>query len=176
VRVADRALAALRDATDRQLVVANDPGAGRWFPDLPVVADEVSGVGPLAGLASALHAAAGAAVVVVGWDMPFVTTDLLRELRRRGEAGASAVVPVHGSDAWAEPLCAWYAPECLALCRALLDAGARRAGALFDAMPGATTIGAAELARFGDPARLFTSIDTPELLAALGGTFEKPAG
>lgn len=102
--------------------------------------------------------------------MPFVTADLLRELRSRGEAGASAVVPVHGVDSWAEPLCAWYAPEGLDTCRALLAAGARRAGALFDALPSTESIGDTDLARFGVPARLFTSVDTPDLLAELGGT------
>jgi molybdopterin-guanine dinucleotide biosynthesis protein A len=172
-RIADRALAALRGASGRQIVVANDPEAARWFPGQQVVADLVPGLGPLGGLATALHAAAGAPVLVLAWDMPFVTTELLAELRRRGEAGASAVVPVHGENRWAEPLCAWYAPGGLATCLALLDAGARRAGALFDALPGAETMGDADLARFGVPSRLFTSVDSPEILAELGGIIER---
>lgn len=171
VRIADRVLAALRGASTAQLVIANDPAAAQWFPTELVVADETPGLGPLGGLATALAAAKGSPVLAVAWDMPFVTTELLCELRRRGEAGATAVVPVHGAERWAEPLCAWYAPGALASCRALLEAGARRAGALLDALlPGAETIGDAELARFGDPARLFTSVDTPATLAALGGT------
>jgi molybdopterin-guanine dinucleotide biosynthesis protein A len=176
VRIADRALSAVRDATDRQVIVANDSRAPTWFPGQHIVADDTPGLGPLGGLASALRAAAGAAALVVAWDMPFVTADLLRALRRRGEAGASAVVPVHGTNRWAEPLCAWYAPDGLETCLALLAAGARRAGALFDALPGAATISDAELARHGDPARLFTSVDTPELLAALGGILERHPG
>jgi molybdopterin-guanine dinucleotide biosynthesis protein A len=175
-RIADRALAALRAATTTQVIVANDPAAPGWFPGKRVVADEVPGLGPLAGLASALRAANGAPALVVAWDMPFVTAALLRELRRRGEAGAAAVVPVHGTERWAEPLCAWYAAAGLATCRALLESGARRAGALFDALPGAATIGDAELAPFGEPARLFLSVDTPGLLAELGGTLERPLG
>lgn len=171
-RIADFALAALRGATTSQIVVANDPDAGRWFPGQRVVTDLVPGLGPLGGLATAMHAAAGAPALVLAWDMPFVTTELLAELRRRGEAGASAVVPVHGEGRWAEPLCAWYAPEGLATCLALLDAGARRAGALFDALPGAETMGDGDLARFGVPSRLFTSVDTPETLSALGGQLE----
>jgi molybdenum cofactor guanylyltransferase len=169
-RIADRALAALRSAANDCLVVANDPAAASWFPGERIVADETLGAGPLAGIATALAAAAGSAVLVVAWDMPFVTADLLRELRRRGEEGVSAVVPVHGANGWAEPLCAWYAPAGLACCRALLAAGARRAGALFDALPDAQRIGDADLERFGVPARLFTSVDTPELLSELGGT------
>jgi len=174
-RIADRALAALRGATDRQVVVANDPRASRWFPGERVVADEGPGLGPLGGLASALDAADGAAALVVAWDMPFVPASLLRELRRRGEAGASAVVPVHGVHRWAEPLCAWYGPGALETCRALLAAGARRAGALFDALPGTGTMGDSDLATYGDPARFFTSVDTPELLAALGGILGRSA-
>jgi molybdenum cofactor guanylyltransferase len=176
VRIADLALAALRGATTSQVVVANDPQGARWFPGVPVVADQVPGLGPLGGLSSALRAAAGAPVLVVAWDMPFVTTELLLELRRRGEAGASAVVPVHGEAPQAEPLCAWYAAGSLATCQALLEAGARRAAALFEALPRAVTMGDAELAPFGAPARLFASVDTPEALAALGGSFDPSGG
>ena len=168
-------LAALRDATATQVVVANDPAAARWFPGERIVADEAPGLGPLAGIATALRAAAGAPALVVAWDMPFVTAELLCELCRRGEAGASAVVPVHGPDDWAEPLCAWYGTGASEACQALLGAGARRAGSLFDAMPGAETIRDADMLRFGQPARLFTSVDTPELLAELGGTLERDA-
>jgi molybdopterin-guanine dinucleotide biosynthesis protein A len=155
------------------VVVANDPAAAAWFPDTVIVPDHEPGLGPLGGLASALGAAAGASTLVLAWDMPFVPAELLRELRRRGEGGASAVVPVHGAEGWAEPLCAWYAPGALALCRALLAAGARRAGALFDALPGADTMGDADLARYGDVPRLFTSVDTPGRLAELGGTLDR---
>lgn len=173
VRIADRALSALRGASSTQLVIANDPAAVGWFPGELVVADETPGLGPLGGLATALHAAGGSPILAVAWDMPFVTAALLSELRRRGEAGARAVVPVHGGEGWAEPLCAWYAPGVLSTCRALLAAGARRAGALLDALlPGAEVVGDDELARFGDPARLFTSVDSPATLAALGGTLD----
>jgi molybdopterin-guanine dinucleotide biosynthesis protein A len=134
------------------------------------VADTRPGLGSLGGIYTAV-VEAPAPVVCVAWDMPFVTGELLCELRRRGEAGARAVVPVHGAEGWAEPLCAWYSPGVLSTCRALLEAGARRAGALLDAMlPDAETVGDEVLTRFGDPGRLFTSVDTPDALAALGGT------
>jgi molybdopterin-guanine dinucleotide biosynthesis protein A len=175
-RIADRALAVLRAAADGVIVVANDPHASTWFPCERVVADETPGLGPLAGLATALEAAGGAAVLVVGWDMPFVTASLLRELRRRGEAGATAVVPVHGPHDVAEPLCAWYAPAALASCRALLAAGSRRADSLLGALPHAVRMGETDLAPHGVPARLFISVDTLEQLAALGGTMDEEAG
>ena len=175
-RIADRVLRALRAAADDLLIVANHAEAAAWFPDDRVVTDDGPALGPLGGIATALAAAGGGAVLVVAWDMPFVTPDLLRELRRRGEAGASAVVPMHGADGQLEPLCAWYASAALASCRALLEAGMRRAGALADALPGAVRLGDDDLAPFGPPARLFTSVDSADQLTQLGGTIDHPRG
>jgi len=175
-RIADRALAALRAASTRCLIVANDPDAPTWFPGEHIVPDDRTGLGPLGGIETALRAAAGDPVLVVAWDMPFVTVDLLHDLRRHGEAGAMAVVPLHGAEDWPEPLCAWYSPAALATCRALLDAGERRAAALFGALPGAATIREEELARFGDPARMFSSVDSVEDLSALGGSLDHGNG
>jgi molybdenum cofactor guanylyltransferase len=164
-------LVALEEATDSQVIAANDPHATDWFPGRRVVPDETAGLGPLAGLATALEAAHGASALVVAWDMPFVTAPLLRMLRTIGQEGegAAAVVPVHGTGAWTEPLCAYYAPEALTVCRALLAAGERRAGALLAALPGARMIDNGDLARFGDPEALFASVDSPEQLEAMGG-------
>jgi molybdopterin-guanine dinucleotide biosynthesis protein A len=169
LRIADRALAALRGATERQLVVANDPRAARWFPELRVVADVEEGLGPLHGLRTALAAAEGAPVLVVAWDMPFVTTALLSLLRAEGESGASAVLPAVGHPPRPEPLCAYYDAPALDVCDALLARGERRAIALSAALPGARTLGEQALTELGDPARLLLSVDTLEDLAVLGG-------
>jgi molybdopterin-guanine dinucleotide biosynthesis protein A len=172
VRIADRALAALRVATDEQLVVANDARAPIWFPGVRLVSDEQTGLGPLAGIRSALRAANGAAIVVVAWDMPFVSGALLNALRDLGESGASAVVPLGPADhrlARREPLCAYYAGRALQTCERLLDSGERRAAALFDALPDAVSLDGAALEELGDPARLLASVDTTEELVAFGG-------
>ena len=169
MRIADRILIALRGATDRQLVVSNDQRAAEWFPGLPIVADRSPGLGPLAGIETALRAAEGAAVMVVAWDMPFVTAPLLRGMRARGEIGAAAVVPVHGEPPVIESLCAYYASETLEVCVRLVAEGERRAAALFEALPTAVTIPERLLEDHGDPARLFLSVDSPEQLDALGG-------
>lgn len=169
LRIADRALLALRGASDQQFVVANDARASTWFPELRVVADSEPGLGPLAGLRTALGAADGAGVLVVAWDMPFVTSALLTALRRIGENGASAVVPVSGRPEFPEPLCAYYAPGALGTCERLLEHGERRAIALFESLPGAVAFRGAKLAALGDPAHLLRGVDTAEDLAALGG-------
>jgi len=170
LRIADRAMVALRGATDRQLVVANDARAARWFPDVPIAADAEPGLGPLAGLRTALAAADGAAVLVVAWDMPFVTSALLLRLRDLGEEGASAVVPAHGSPVMLEPLCGYYSADSLEVCERLLARGERRAHALFESLPSARRLDGAALAALGDPSWLLRSVDSAEALAALGGT------
>lgn len=175
IRIADRILAVLRAATDTQLVVSNDSSATEWFPSLRVVADAVPGLGPLAGIATALRAAAGSAVMVVAWDMPFVPTPLLRGMRALGEIGAAAVVPVHGEPPLLEPLCAYYGAEALPVCERLLADGERRAHALFHALPSAVLIPERLLVEHGDPARLFLSVDSPEQLAALAGAMPRLA-
>lgn len=173
IRIADRALIALGGATDAQVVVSNDPAAAQWFPALTVVGDAEPGLGPLAGIATGLRAAAGAAVVVLAWDMPFVTAPLLRGMRALGELDGAAVIPVHSAGQIAEPLCAYYPPHALETCLRLLEAGERRAGALVEALPLTVSIPERLLVEHGDLERLFMSVDSPEQLAAIGG--EMPA-
>ncbi|MGH7622350.1 MAG: molybdenum cofactor guanylyltransferase, partial [Gemmatimonadaceae bacterium] len=70
-RVIDRVAAALRAATDSLLLVANDPQAPDWLPNVRVERDVLPDIGSLGGIHAALvHA--GTAVIVVAWDMPFV--------------------------------------------------------------------------------------------------------
>jgi molybdopterin-guanine dinucleotide biosynthesis protein A len=168
-RMADLVLASLGAATDGQIVVANDASAPAWFPGARIVADAEVGTGPLRGLATALQSADGSPVLVVAWDMPFVTAPLLRALRDMGERERASVVPVHGVPGRLEPLCAYYRPDALEICLRLLASGERRARALHAALPGARALSGAELARQGDPERLFTSVDSVEQLEALGG-------
>ena len=169
IRIADRVLAVLRGATDTQLVVCNDDSAQGWFPSLPIFADAQAGLGPLAGIETALRAAGGASVLVVAWDMPFVTTPLLRGMRALGEIGFPAVVPEHGEPSVLEPLCAFYSHEALDVCSELLERGERSAHSLFDALASAITIPERVLVEHGDPDRLFLSVDTQEELESLAG-------
>ena len=112
-------------------------------------------------------------MLVVAWDMPFVTTPLLRGMRALGEAGASAVVPAHGDPPVLEALCAYYAPDALPVCTRLLAEGERRAHALFDALRSAVIIPERLLAEHGDPERLFLSVDSPEQLVELAGVMPR---
>lgn len=161
-RIIDRVADALRDATDELLVVANDARAPDWLPGVRVAGDLRPGEGSLGGLHAALAHARGA-VIVVAWDMPFVSAALLRRLRALGESGFDAALPESGSRRGLEPMCAWYAPPCLDAITAALDRGDRRVIAFFDAVRVAR-LGADAVATFGDPATLFLNVNTAQEL------------
>ncbi|MDH5233773.1 MAG: molybdenum cofactor guanylyltransferase [Gemmatimonadota bacterium] len=164
-RIIDRVARALAEATDSLLLVANAPEAAGWLPGVRVAGDVRPGEGALGGLHAAL-AHAGTDIVLVAWDMPFVPAALLCELRARGEReGADAVLPESdGSRRGVEPLCAWYAARCLPAVAAALDSGDRRVVA-FLADVDARRVPIDEVAAFGDPARLFGNVNTPDDLA-----------
>jgi molybdopterin-guanine dinucleotide biosynthesis protein A len=175
-RVIDRVAAALRATTDDLLLVANDPAADAWLPAARRVADVRPGRGPLSGIHAALTHSAGS-VLVVAWDMPFVAAPLLAELRRRGRDGHAAVVP-ESADGRLEPACAFYASACRVEIARWLDSGRSAAAAFVEQYTAAHRMPVAEIARFGNPARLFFSINTAvdlkraELLATDSRTME----
>ncbi|HSJ65927.1 MAG TPA: molybdenum cofactor guanylyltransferase [Gemmatimonadaceae bacterium] len=158
-RVIDRVAEALSACTDELLVIANDPAAVDWLPVVRTEADIRPGNGSLGGIHAALwHARTP--IVLVAWDMPFVPAALLAALRARG-TDADVVAPSSESRRGLEPLCAWYHPSCLPAIEARLDAGDRRVVAFYDAVR-VERLAPDEVARFGDPARLFLNINTPE--------------
>lgn len=181
-RIIDRVARALRMVTDELLLVANAPEARTWLPGVRTVADVRPGEGALGGLHAAVTCAPGDGmtmtvaaeeapdVLVVAWDMPFVSAALLGVMRARGEEGdVDAVLPESdGSRRGVEPLCAWYSARCLAPITAALDAGDRRVIAFLDAVRVAR-VPLEEVRRFGDPDRLFGNVNTADDLARLQG-------
>lgn len=164
-RIIDRVATALRGATDELLLIANADGAAAWLPGVRVAADVRPGEGALGGLHAALTHARGD-IVLVAWDMPFVSAALLAALRARGARDAAdAVLPESdGSRRGVEPLCAWYSSRCLSAITAALDAGDRRVIAFHDAVR-TVRFGLDDVRAFGDPARLFANVNTPAELA-----------
>lgn len=181
-RIVDRVAAALREVTDDLLLVANAPDAAEWLPGVRTEADVRTGLGALGGLHAALaHADADADILLVAWDMPFVSAALLGELRRIGEGGVDeshhaltfiespdVVLPESdGSRRGVEPLCAWYSRRCLPAVEQTLDAGDLRVIG-FHELVRVQRLPVARVRDFGEPARLFSNVNTREELAALG--------
>lgn len=120
---------------------------------LPMLADEPPGIGPLGGLRALLAAAAGAPVLALACDLPFVSRELIGRLAALrpaadcpdaalpSRAPGAAAVPHPGSEALAcdeaidvlaarrqgrwEPLCARYHASVLPVLDAALAAGER---------------------------------------------------
>jgi molybdopterin-guanine dinucleotide biosynthesis protein A len=160
-RIIDRVAEALHETTDSLLLVANDPGAGAWLSGVRQVGDVLTGAGSLGGIHAALvHAASP--VLVVAWDMPFVSPGLLARLRELGD-DADAVVPESGSRRGVEPLCAWYAPACVPAIERSLAADDLRVVGFFDSVRVAR-LPAGQVAAFGDPEWIFMNVNTPDEL------------
>jgi molybdopterin-guanine dinucleotide biosynthesis protein A len=162
-RILDRVAAALVEAFGSSpLLIANAPAAAEWRLDLETVADRRRAAGALGGLDAAVRLGP-APVVVVAWDLPFVTGPLLRRLAE-GLAGFDAFLPESGGPRGLEPLCAAYGPATAGPIEAAIDRGDLRAVAFHPAV-NVGRLGSAEVARYGDPAQLFFNVNTPADLA-----------
>lgn len=161
-RVIDRVAAALAAAADDVLLIANDPNAAAWLPGVAVAPDARPGNGGLGGIHAALTRA-GCPVLVVAWDMPFISARLLAALRALGSS-ADVVVPESNSERGVEPLCAYYDPACLGPIERRLDAGDRRVVGFYEDVHVAK-LSNADVRRFGDPALLFMNVNSPDELA-----------
>jgi molybdopterin-guanine dinucleotide biosynthesis protein A len=161
-RIIDRVGNALRAVTSELILLSNADDTERWLPGVAVVRDERPERGSLVGLYTALTYTSSP-ILVVAWDMPFVTSELLELIVRRSVHERFATLPtgVEGP----EPFCAAYTPNCLPFVEAALDAGDLRMSSMLRRLPSATLIPASELASLGDPARLFFNVNTPHDLA-----------
>jgi molybdopterin-guanine dinucleotide biosynthesis protein A len=163
VRVIDRVAAAVREAADRVVLVANHPGMFADL-DLPVRPDAVPGAGALGGVHAALLWASDEGrpgALCVACDMPFVPAGLLRRiLARAAEGGADVVVPESTGRRGVEPLCAFYSAGCLPEVERMLADGERR---LVDLLGRVRTVRVPleEVRRWGEPETLFLNVNTP---------------
>jgi molybdopterin-guanine dinucleotide biosynthesis protein A len=157
-RIADRAADALRQAADDLVLVVGDRQAPAWLPGVRAVPDARPGLGALGGIHAALTAAAGADVLVLPWDAPFVPAPMLRALREAGELAEADVAAPRSRSPWGfEPLCAWYAASALEHVTALLDAGDGRAGALARRCRHLVV----DVSSWGRPDDIFFNVNTP---------------
>src|SRR5438128_995233 len=131
VTMIERVIAALRPVTRRVTIIANRPEYTRL--SLAVVADTYPGVGPLEAIRTALANARHSYVVLVGCDLPFVTSELFTHLLNMA-GDAQAVVPMDESGRL-EPLCAVYSTAALTAVTELIVAGQRKVSRLFDRIP-----------------------------------------
>jgi len=171
-RSLDRVVAVVAAATGSPpLIVANDPGAGMWRPDLEVLPDREPGLGALGGIYTAVCAGSGP-VLVTAWDMPFLIRELLRALID-GSAGFDVFLPQSTGPRKLEPLCGVYGPGCVPAMQAALRRGDLSAvGFHGDISVG--TLPLAEVRALGDPERLFFNLNEPADLVRAGRLWGGP--
>jgi molybdenum cofactor guanylyltransferase len=161
-RIIDRVADAVRGTVSEVIMIAGAPGAANWLPGVPVIPDAVRQRGSLVGIHTALQHAAQP-VLLVAWDMPFVTTPLLSLIRERASRSEFATIPE--SDSGLEPFCAVYTPACLPAIEAALAADDLRLTNLLARLPSYERIPVSDVRRIGDPSRFFFNVNTPPDLA-----------
>ena len=160
----DRVANALRPIVHEIVIVSGAPDAASWLRGARVIRDLLTGGGSAAGIHAAITATARD-VLVVAWDMPFVTERALREITRRREdektsdgQPIAAVVPSH-ANGMLEPLCAWYDRPCADAIAASWDEGDRSAHGIVHRVH-ATIVPASVYDAIGGTARVFFNVNT----------------
>ncbi len=128
------------------------------------ITDRWPGEGPLGGIITALKATDDSAFqdswsLIIGCDMPFLTSEWLRHVAYRAVASEATVV-VPESSHGLEPLCAcWRASAAPALSR-VFQGGVRRVTDAMKQLP-MEVLDAADWKRFDNFDRLFWNMNTP---------------
>jgi molybdopterin-guanine dinucleotide biosynthesis protein A len=154
-----------------RVIVTNTPELYR-FLDLPMVGDVFPEGGSLGGIYSGLRAVHTDAALCVACDMPFLAAPLVGYLASRaGEA--DVVIPEAAGEL--QTLHAVYSRACLPAMERRLRAGELKIIGFFGDVR-VLRIGAAEVARFADPALAFMNLNTPEELARARALWDAAAG
>jgi molybdenum cofactor guanylyltransferase len=155
--IIERVIEAVAPSVSDVLLVTNTPELYRHL-GIPMVADVYPDHGSLGGIFSGLQAAPGDVAFTVACDMPFVQREVVRLVVDRAGEG-DVVVPRVGDQL--ETLHAAYAKSCLPHIEARLRAGRFKIVGFFDAVR-VVEVPEREIARHGDPTRLFMNVNTPD--------------
>lgn len=153
----EHVIAALQPVTARIAILANGPRYERL--GFPVFADSKSGIGPLEAIRTALSHADTTRIVLVGCDLPFVTTELFKVLL--GIAGENHLIVPVSAQGKLEPLCAIYTTDALPAVTELIAQGHRKISLLFERVP-TTLVAFDELSHLAGADRFFENVNSPE--------------
>ncbi len=163
IRALDRVVEAVIAATGSSpTLIANAPEAAEWRPGLTVVEDVILHRGSLGGILTAVAAGEGP-VLVVGWDMPFVTPGVLGDLVSHS-TDYDVFLPESLGPLGVEPLCGVYGPACEDPIRRSIENEDLRTTA-FHSEVRAGTLSLEQVTTHGDPEVLFFNVNEPDDLA-----------
>jgi FdhD protein len=150
---------------DEVLIVTNSP---ELYNEIPCrkVPDIYYAQGALAGVHSGLSHAKTEQVFVVGCEMPFISSAVVRQICSHASEG-DLVIP-HSSSGH-EPLHALYSKSCLPAMERILDAGLKRILLFFEQVK-LIELPASEIQWLDPQERSFQNINTPEDYFRLRGT------
>lgn len=151
--LAERAVASLRQAgLDPFIVTKRDRPVDIESVEVLVEADEPQH--PLTGVAAAIREAAGRPVIVLACDLPLLPVAFFTWL---ADHDGGTVIPCPGGQP--QPLAGRYSPADLDPVESALRLHAS-AKSVVGQLP-ATLVGNDELSRFGDPAVIFSNVNSP---------------
>lgn len=153
--ILERLLDTVRPLTPHVFAVGDRHGAARRA-GLDVRPDLITGAGALGGIYTAIVGSPCDRTLVLGCDMPFVTTDFLTRLA--GVTDADVVIP--RTSTGYQPLCAVYGRAAAVPIRCRLDRGERQAAVPPHGVR-VVEIGPGELAAYDPDGLLFVNVNTP---------------
>ena len=170
-RILDRVIRVVTTATDEPpFIVANSSEAPSWRDDLEVVGDVELECGSLGGILTALSTSDGP-VLVVAWDMPFVSEDLLR-LLVAGWKSYDVYLPSSEGPLGVEPLCGVYGPTCLeSIKRSIAEEDFRTTAFHDEVRVGRVSL--EDIRKVGDPSLMFFNVNAPEDLEQADGLWRQ---
>ena len=142
---------------------------------LRLVPDDQTSLGPLGGIATALRISGCKWNLILGCDLPYLTSAWLEHLiRRTQECTSDALIP-ESAEGHAEPLCAMYYLLCRPNIRAALARGERK---VTNGLAGRRVerILPAEWKPFDSSGRLFKNMNAPEDYEEARAYFEGKQG
>lgn len=152
----EHVIAALQPVTTSVSIIANDSEYARLgFPVLP---DSHSGIGPLEAIRISLLNANSSRALLVGCDLPFVTSELFKFLVSL-DGPYEAVVPMSANQKL-EPLCAIYCSSSLNTVETLIASGERKISLLYDRIP-TRFVRFEELQHLAGSDLFFNNVNTP---------------
>jgi molybdopterin-guanine dinucleotide biosynthesis protein A len=155
--IIERVITALKPVTESLAIIANDDQYRRL--GLPVISDEHEGLGPIEAIRMALTHSRYSRVVLVGCDLPFVTSEFLDYLLKRS-GGADSVVPV-SSEGRAQPLCAVYSTAVIETVTRLIEERKFKVMSLLEAIE-TRFIGFEEIREMEGAELFFENVNTPQ--------------